>query len=247
MDRLAFIAMTGAKQLLERQAVIANNLANVSTTGYRAETHALRAAYVQGDTPPTRAFVVESTTGADFSQGPLQQTGRALDVAVQGPGWIAVQLPDGSEAYTRNGSLRLNELGLLQTRDGLNVAGDAGPITVPPDNDVTIAPDGTVTAVPTTNLKTQTSPIARIRLVNPDPAQLERGEDGLFRLRGGGAAAPDPAVRLGSGMLEGSNVVATTAVVEMIAVARQFEAQMKVLQTADANDRQAAELLSVAR
>lgn len=239
--------MTGAKHLLERQAVIAHNLANVSTTGYRAETHALRAAYVQGDTLPTRAFAVESTTGADLTPGPMQQTGRSLDVAIEGQGWIAVQAADGTEAYTRNGSLQINEAGILQTLGGLAVAGDAGPITVPAETQVSIAADGTVSTVPTTNLLTQVSPIGRIRLVNPEPAELERGADGLFRLRGGGAAAADAGVKLASGMLEGSNVNPAQAMVEMIAVARQFETQLKILQDAEADDRQAAQLLSVNR
>lgn len=247
MDRLVFVAMTGAKHLMERQSVIAHNLSNLSTPGFRAETHALRAAYVQGASLPTRAFVVESTTGADLTPGPMQQTGRDLDVAVEGEGWIAVQLADGTEAYTRNGSFRINELGLLQTRGGLNVAGDAGPITIPAETQVAIAADGTVSTVPSTTLLTQVSPVGRIKLVNPDPATLERGADGLFRVRGGGAAAADPNVKLAAGALEGSNVNAAGAMVEMIAVQRQFELQLKLLQNAETNDRQAAQLLIAGR
>jgi len=220
---------------------------NGGPTGYRAETHAMRAAYVQGASQPTRAFVVESTTGADFTPGAMQHTGRDLDVAVEGEGWIAVQLADGGEAYTRNGSLKINELGLLQTRDGPHVAGDAGPITIPAETRVQIGADGTVTGVPDTTQLTQTSPIARIKLVNPDPASLERGADGLFRVRGGGPADADAAVRLAAGALESSNVNAAGAMVEMIAVQRQFELQMKILQNAETNDRQAAQLLIAGR
>src|SRR5262245_29050404 len=163
---MIFLAMTGAKQLLERQAVTTHNLANAATAGYRSETHAFRAVPVVSNTQPTRAFAVEATTGANFTPGPTEATGRDLDVAIQGKGWIAVQLADGSEAYTRNGSLQLSENGLLQTRTGFNVSGDAGPITVPPDTLVSIASDGSLSTVPTTNLLTQVSPIARIKLVN---------------------------------------------------------------------------------
>jgi flagellar basal-body rod protein FlgF len=245
MDRMIFTAMTGAKHLFERQAIIAHNLANATTIGYRAQTHALRAVPVVSQTQPTRVFAVESTTGADFAVGPLQSTGRALDVAVQGEGWIAVELADGSEAYTRNGSFQVNANGLLQTRNGLNVAGDTGPLTIPPDVQVTIASDGTLSTLPTTNLLTQVSQIGRIKLVNPDAAQLVRGDDGLFRLRGGGAAEADPLVKVASGSLESSNVNVAEALVDMIAAARQFEMQMKLMQDTDTNARQAAQLLSV--
>src|SRR3954466_11235731 len=131
MDKMIYQAMTGAKNLLDRLAVTSGNLANVNTAGYRAETHSFRAVQVQSEQLPTRAFALEATTGADFSAGPIAATGRDLDVAVEGRGWIAVQLADGSEAYTRNGSLQLNENGVLQTRNGLNVAGGGGLITVP--------------------------------------------------------------------------------------------------------------------
>lgn len=247
MDRLVYVAMTGAKHLLERQAVTANNLANVTTAGYRAVTHALRSVQVQSETLPTRAFVVESTTGSDFSPGPLQATGRNLDVAVEGRGWIAVQLPDGREAYTRSGSLQPNQNGLLQTRDGLNIVGDAGPITIPADTQVSIGSDGTVSTVPTANRVTDVALVGRIKLVDPDESQLVRRADGLFELRSGEAAAQEARVRLASGFLEGSNVNVSQALVEMISVARQFETQMKLLQNADANARQAAQLLSANR
>ena len=245
MDRMIFIAMTGAKHLLERQAVTANNFANATTTGYRAQTHALRAVPVVSQTNPTRVFVVESTTGANFAPGPQQSTGRSLDIAVQGDGWIAVQLADGTEAYTRNGSLQVSETGLLQTRNGLNVAGNTGPITIPPDSQISIASDGTISTLPTTNLLTQVSQVGRIKLVNPEESQLVRGADGLFRLSGGDAAAADPLVKIASGFLESSNVNVAVALVDMIAAARQFEMQMKLMQSADTDARQAAQLLSI--
>lgn len=244
MDRMIYLAMTGAKHLLERQAVTTNNLANANTAGFRAETHALRAAPQQGTGSATRVFAVEVTTGADFTPGPLQTTGRSYDVAIEGKGWIAVELADGSEAYTRNGSLQFGENGLLQTRNGLNVAGESGPISIPADVQVSIASDGVISTVPNTTQLSQTSPVGRIKLVNPDDASLVRGADGLFRLREGGTATVDPKVKLAAGALESSNVNVTEALVQMIATARQFETQMKLLQTADANARQAAQLLA---
>jgi flagellar basal-body rod protein FlgF len=144
MDRMIYVAMTGAKQTLGQQATVAHNLANLTTGGFRAETSAFRAVPLVGEGAPTRTFVVDSTPGADFTAGVIQGTGRDLDVAVQGKGWIAVQAQDGSEAYTRAGSLQLNENGILQTRGGRPVLGDGGPLSIPNDTPVTIAGDGTV-------------------------------------------------------------------------------------------------------
>lgn len=244
MDRMIYVAMSGAKQMLEQQSVVANNLANVATTGFRAHMSAFRAAEVFGEGAATRAFVIESTPTADYTPGAIQQTGRDLDVAVEGAGWIAVQTADGSEAYTRNGSLQVNVNGQLQTRSGLNVIGDGGPIAVPGDTRVTVGGDGTVSTVPAGNQATQVTPIGRIKLVNPPEAQLIRGDDGLFRMRGNGQAEVDPKVKLQGGALEGSNVNAVEAMVSMIAISRQFDMQMKILQNADGNDRTATQLLS---
>lgn len=244
MDRMIYVAMSGAKQMLEQQSVIANNLANVSTTGFRAQLSAFRSAEVLGEGAATRAFVVDSTPGADFTPGAIQQTGRDLDVAIEGAGWIAVQLADGSEAYTRNGSFQVNVNGQLQTRTGLNVLGDGGPIAVPADARLTVGGDGTVSTVPNGNQATQVTPIGRIKLVNPPEAQMVRGDDGLFRMRGNAQAEVDPKVKLHGGALEGSNVNAVEAMVSMISISRQFDMQMKILQNADGNDRTATQLIS---
>jgi flagellar basal-body rod protein FlgF len=248
MDRMIYVAMSGAKQMLEQQSVVANNIANASTTGFRAQMNAFRAAEVFGDGVATRAFVVDSTTGADFTPGAIQHTGRDLDVAVEGAGWIAVQTADGSEAYTRNGSLKVNVNGMLQTRNGISVLGDGGPISIPADTRITVGGDGTVSTVPTGNTQaTQVTAIGRIKLVNPPEAQLVRGDDGLFRLRDGGQAEVDTKVKLQGGSLESSNVNVVESMVSMISIARQFDMQMKILQNADSNDRQASQLLSTAR
>lgn len=244
MDRLAWTAMTGAKQLMLRQDVVTQNLANASTPGYRAATSAARAEPVQGAGQPTRVFTMETVTGADLSPGPLQATGRDLDVAIEGEGWLAVQGADGREAYTRNGSLQVGQNGTLETRGGLAVMGEGGPLAIPPDHAIRIARDGTVSAIPNGQPPTTLINVGRIKLVNPPAAQLARGDDGLFRLRGGDAPA-DPSVALAGGTLEASNVNAPEALVSMVSLARQFELHMKLLTQAEDNARKASSLLNL--
>jgi flagellar basal-body rod protein FlgF len=242
MDRLIYTSMTGAKHLFNRQAVLANNLANASTTGFRADLVAQRAVPTQGGAPGARIFSLETTTGSDFTPGPMLATGRALDVAVQGSGWIAVQGLDGNEAYTRAGNLQVNVDGTLTLPNGLPILGDGGPITVPADAKLQIAADGTISA------KTANSPtvnqVGRIKLVNPEASQMVKGLDGLFRTRNGEPADADPNVRVADGTLEGSNVNVVEAMVGMIAAARQFEMQMKMLAVAEQNEQKAGSLLS---
>ncbi len=250
MDRSIYTAMTGASQTLSRQASVAHNLANVSTPAYRAEEHRLRAVQVQTKNSPsalpTRAFVVDASTHTDYTAGPMMFTGRQLDVAVQGRGWIAVTAPDGTEAYTRNGNLQLDINGVLQTKNGLPVVGDGGPIAVPPDQKIEIGRDGSVSVIPQTGLQT-TSSVGRIKLVNPADADLERRPDGLFKLRTGDVSPLDETVRIGTGLVEGSNVNAVEQMVSMISLARQFEMQTKMITNAEANDRSAMQLLAAAR
>jgi flagellar basal-body rod protein FlgF len=242
MDRMLYVAMGGAKQLLTQQAATAHNLANATTNGYRAETHAFRVVPVVGDGLPTRAHVVDASTGTDFSQGPIQQTGRDLDVAIQGEGWLTVQTPSGGEAYTRSGNLQVDMSGALVTHNGMTVLGDGGPITLPPNANIVVAKDGTVSGVPQGQSAVQV--LGRLKLVNPPAAELQRGDDGLFRMRNGNNADTDPNVSLTSGALEGSNVNVVEAMVNMIALSRSFEMHMKFLENAEANDRQASTVLS---
>lgn len=244
MDRLIYIAMTGAKHILSQQATVSQNLANISTSGFRAQVDAFRAVPVIGPGLATRAFVVDSTVGTDFRPGVIQTTGRDLDLAVNGKGWIAVQGADGKEAYTRDGSLAINSNGLLQTRTGLNVLSSGGTLSVPPDSDITIAKDGTVSVVPTSGAKNQVSEVGRIKLVNPPDENMVRGDDGLFHLKDGGIADVDENVVLHSGGLESSNVNASEALVNMISLSRQFDLQMKLLQNAEQNDAKSAQILS---
>jgi flagellar basal-body rod protein FlgF len=238
MDRLVYTSMAGAKASLQRQDVLAHNLANVSTQGFRAELAAFRAVPVRGDGASTRVAAIETTIGYSTQPGPVQSTGRSLDVAVKGQSWLAVQALDGTEAYTRAGSLDVNPEGLLVTQAGLPVAGDGGPITVPPNSTVEIASDGTLTARSGNGRPTN---LGRIKLVTPE-GPLTRGPDGLFRAADGDLPA-DAAARLQSGSLEGSNVSPVETMVAMIAAARQFEHHMKLLQGAEQREQSAAKLL----
>jgi len=244
MDRLIYTAMTGAKHLLDQQAVVAHNLANANTTGFRAELSAFRAVPVVGDGLNTRAFVVGSTVGADLTPGVLQQTGRPLDIAIQGAGFIAVQTADGGEAYTRAGDLQVSVNGQLETRNGNAVLGDGGPIAIPPDTTVTIAPDGTISTVPTFGVPNAVAIVGRIKLVNPSENEIVRGGDGLFRMKSGNPAEADATIVVASGSLEGSNVNVVDAMVSMIENARQFDMQMKMLQNAETNAAQAMTVLT---
>ena len=244
MDRMIYIAMTGAKHILAQQATVAQNLANVTTSGFRAQVDAFRSVAVVGSDLATRAYVVDSTVGSDFKPGVIQTTGRDLDVAINGKGWIAVQGENGKEAYTRYGSLAINANGLVQTRTGLNVLSTGGTLTVPPDSEITIAKDGTVSTLPSSGAKNQITEIGRLKLVNPPEEDLVRGDDGLFHLRNGGTADVNDTITLHSGGLESSNVSASEALVNMISLSRQFDLHMKLLQKAEQNDAKAAQILS---
>jgi len=240
MDRMIYLSMSGAKASMQRQDTLANNLANASTTGFRAELQAIRAVPILGSGASTRVYALETTVGYDDSAGPVAATGRALDVAVAGKSWLSVQALDGSEAYTRAGSLDLSADGTLVTRSGLQVLGDGGPIQLPAGSVPSIAADGTVNA----RLPNGTTSVAgRLKLVTPED-RLLRGADGLFRAAGGDALDADTTARLQDGALEGSNVSPVENMVAMIAAARQFEAQMKLMQTAEADEKAASRLLS---
>jgi flagellar basal-body rod protein FlgF len=239
MDRMIYLSMSGAKATMQRQDVLANNLANASTTGFRAELAAFRAVPVRGDGASTRVYALESTVGYNPDAGPVQATGRSLDVAMKGGAWLAVQGLDGTEAYSRAGSLDVNAEGTLITRGGLPVLGDGGPITVPPNSDVSIGGDGTISA---RSADGKSTPVGKLKLVTPE-TPLQRGADGLFRAADGDLLA-DPNARVQDGALEGSNVSPVETMVAMIAAARQFESQMKMLQTAEQNEQASTKLLS---
>lgn len=244
MDRVIYVAMTGAREVTRQQAVVAHNLANISTTGFKAELNVFRALPVVGEGAKTRAFVLETTPGTNYSSGVLQATGRSLDVAVRGQGWIAVQDASGKEAYTRMGDLQMSMNGVLQTGNGLTVMGDSGPIAVPPDQQILIGKDGTVSTVPTGQNQNAVTIAGRIKLVNPPEADLERGDDGLFRLKSGQPAPADENITVATGVLETSNVNPADSLVKMISLSRQFEMQMKVLTVANDDHKDADKIIA---
>lgn len=242
MDRMIWLSMTGAKALLHRQDTLANNLANADATGFRADLAAFRAVPGRQDgTATTRVWALEATAGFDAKPGAVRQTGRPLDVAVSGPGWIAVQAGDGEEAYTRDGSLQVDAEGLLRTSRGQTVLGDSGPISIPPGGEAAIGADGIVTVRLASQPPFETG---RLKLVNPPTGELRKGEDGLVRTADRQPAPADPAVRLAERSLEGSNVNVVEAMVGLIALSRQFEMQMRMLQNAEQNEQRATQLLS---
>lgn len=243
MDRMVYLAMSGAKQALAAQAAVAHNLANAATTGFRADLSALRSMPVFGPGHASRVFALAERPGVDFTPGTLVQTGNPLDVAVDGEGFIAVLAPDGTEAYTRAGDLRLTGNGQLQTAAGHPVLGNAGPIATPPSAGIEIGVDGTVTVRPLGQEANALAQIDRVKLVRPPLDMLEKGPDGLLRMRDGASAPADASVRLVRGVLESSNVNGVEQMVTMIALQRSFELQVKAMQTAQENEQAAAELL----
>jgi len=250
MDRILYTAMSGAGQSMERQAVVSNNLANAGTAGFRAQLHALRAVPVQGDGQlPTRVSVMASTPGSDFSPGPVNATGRDLDIAIQGNGWLAVQAADGGEAYTRRGDLQVDASGLL-TSAGRPVIGDGGPIVVPLGSSLSMGADGTLSAIGAGEDPDSLVQVGQLKLVDAAEIALLRGEDGLFRAAPDGQGNVNPLprseeVRVMSGALEGSNVSPVESMVAMIDNARRYEMQIKVIESADENARRADSLLSI--
>ncbi|WP_374256228.1 flagellar basal body rod protein FlgF [Yokenella regensburgei] len=250
MDHAIYTAMGAASQTLDQQAVTASNLANGSTPGFRAQLTALRAVPVNGETVQTRTLVTASTPGADMTPGQLDYTARPLDVALQQDGWLTVQAADGSEGYTRNGNIQVTPTGQL-TIQGNPVIGEGGPIVVPEGSEVTIAADGTISALNPGDPPNTIAPVGRLKLVKAQNNEVVRGDDGMFRLSAAAQATRGPmlqadqSIRLQSGVLEGSNVKPVAAMADMIASARRFEMQMKVISNVDSNAQKANQLLSM--
>lgn len=243
MDKVLYVAMTGAKQTLKAQSANSHNLANASTTGFRADLLNFRQAQIQGEGQPSRINAVAATDGWNTSTGSIMQTGRDLDVAIQGDGFLAVQAPDGGEAYTRAGDLKVTANGLLTTGAGHPVMGESGPVSIPPHSSLTIGNDGTISIVPLGQTANTLATVGRIKLVNPPVTDLAKGGDGLLRSKSGATVPGDASVHIETGALESSNVNITDALVNMIELARQFEMQVKVMHTAEKNDTVSAQLL----
>ena len=250
MDRMLYTAMSGAKHTMDQQSVVSNNLSNVSTTGFRGQLQAARSVPVQGEALlATRTSAVTTTPGSDFSQGPVEYTGRTLDVAMQDNAWMAVQASDGTETYTRRGDLQVDSDGVLLSV-GRPVMGEGGPIAIPQGAQISLGADGTISAIPEGVGPEALVEVGRIKLVTPEEGDLTRGEDGLFRAPLNDEGVPgvlpaDENAKLVSGALEGSNVSAVDAMVSMIDVARRYDMQMKVLSTVDENAQRANGILSI--
>jgi len=243
MDRLVDITRTAMRGAMARQTAIANNLANSNTTGFRAEIVNAQARWLAGPTFNSRAEQVDQVIAADMAQGTVTQTGNPLDIAVGGDALIAVQARDGSEGYTRRGDLRISDSGLLTTGDGYPVLGESGPITLPPADSIAIGRDGTITIVPQGGEPSQPQQVDRIKLVNATGSTIAKGTDNLFREVNGGALPQDPVASVTAGALEGSNVNATSALVQMIEASRAWETQIKLIDTAKDIDNGGASLM----
>jgi len=243
MDRLLYVAMNGARETMQAQAVNAQNLANASTTGFRADLQSFESLPVYGPGYASRVYGMAADQGIDTKPGAAMGTGRELDIAVNGEGWIAVQGPDGNEAYTRAGDLRVDSLGLLRTGAGRPVMGNGSPIAIPPFEKIEIAGDGTISIRPVGQGANAIAVVDRIKLVNPPRGELMKGADGLVHLKGGETAEADASVVIQAGALESSNVNTVEAMVNLIQLARQYETQVKMMENSEENDRASAQLM----
>jgi flagellar basal-body rod protein FlgF len=243
MDRLVDIARTGMRGAMARQTAIANNLANASTTGFRAEIMNASARWLDGQTFKSRAEQVDQVIAADMKAGAVKETGNPLDVALGGDGMLAVQANDGSEGYTRRGDLVLSDSGLLTTGDGHPVLGEGGPITLPPADNINIARDGSIWIVPQGGQIDQPQQVDVLKVVSPKGSSVLKGTDGLFREANGGTLPQDPLAEVTAGSLEGSNVNATATLVQMIEASRAWQGQIKLVETAKDIDSSGASLM----
>jgi flagellar basal-body rod protein FlgF len=243
MDKLVHTSLSALRGAMARQAATANNLANVNTVGFRGEMAAARPLWLRGAGHETRAYASEGVTGADLRGGTLTETGREMDVALEGDALLTVQAANGDEAYTRRGDLRLSDTGLLTNGDNAPVLGEEGPITLPPADKVKIEKDGAIWIVPQGGDPNQPQLVDRLKLASPTGSDIVKGLDGLFRVRGGGVLPSDPSGRLVSGSLEGSNVEATKALVDMMEASRAWETQLKLINTARDLDGAGADLM----
>jgi flagellar basal-body rod protein FlgF len=245
MDKMLYISMNASQQTMLAQATNSNNLANVNTTGFRADFEQFRSMPVYGDGLPTRVYAMSERPASDYQQGAVHSTGRELDISIQGEGFIAVVGKDGREGYTRAGDLRISSTGQLTTGTGLVVMGEGGPIAIPQAEKVEIANDGTISIRPVGSAANALAQLDRIKLVKPEINQLQKDSDGLIRLKGGSEAPSDATVKVASGTLESSNVNAVGALVKMIALQRQYEMQVKMMATAQENSASSARLLQL--
>lgn len=245
MDRMLFIAMNGAKDLMKAQAINTNNLANASTTGFKADFQSTLSQQVYGPGHPSRVYSSITDAGVDLAAGSVVSTGRELDMAINGKGWFAVQSADGSEAYTRAGDLRVDNVGRLTNGSGQAILGNGGPISIPAHAKLEIGSDGTISIQPLGQPVNTLAVIDRIKLVSPADDQMQKGLDGLMHMKGGQSAVEDASIKVVSGALESSNVNTVGSLVRMIELARQYEHNIKLMQNAEENDRASADIIKM--
>jgi len=245
MDRMLYVAMSGAKQNMHAQAINTNNLANVSTTGFRADLVDAESRQLYGPGYASRVNSIIDTSSTDFTNGTIATTGRNLDVAVNGKGWFVVQTDDGTEALTRNGNFKISADGLLVTNQEQVVLGESGPISIPPSQKVEINGNGTISIVPVGEPATAVVVLDRLKLVNPENFEIIKSKDGLIRSKNGEVFPSDASISIVSGALENSNVNAIEAMVSMIELQRQFEMQVKLMNQAEKNDEQTAQMMKL--
>ena len=243
MDRLVHIALSGLRGAMARQTATANNLANANTAGFRAEIAEVRPLWVQGSGLAARASSSEEVLAADMRPGTTMDTGRGLDIALLGQTMLAVQGPEGDEAYTRRGDLQRADSGLLTTGDGYPLIGRQGPITLPPVDSLKISEDGQIWVVPAGGDPNTPQQIDQLKLTSPVGSRIVKGLDGLFRVEGGGRLPVDGAAKLKSGTIEGSNVNPTKALVDMIEASRSWDNQLKLISAAREIDTSATDLM----
>ncbi|WP_415904455.1 flagellar basal body rod protein FlgF [Neptuniibacter sp. QD48_55] len=246
MDKVLYLAMSGARENMLAQQAHANNLANANTTGFKADLAQARAMQVFGEGHASRVYAQTERPATDVTSGTLIETGRQLDIAVAGDGWISVIRPDGTEGYTRAGSLQINAANQLVTGSGLPVMGNGGiPIVLPPFENLEVATNGTITIQPLGENTAELLVADQIKLVNPDPQTMFKGPDGLMTTGNGAEVLPDANVRIRSGFLEASNVNAVSELTGIISSSRQFEMQVKMMKTAEENSETAASILKL--
>ena len=229
MDKLIFTAVSGAERLLRSQQVHANNLANMETTGFRANLELSTAQSLSGSGFDDRHYARMQSDTVSARSGPVKETGRDLDVAVTGNGYLAVQW-QGGEAYTRAGAIEIDADGALSV-NGHALLGEGGPVVLPPHNAVTIGADGSISVLAPGTADMQV--IDKLRLVNAEAGEVTKNEGGLIVSRSGQPLATDPAVTVRGRHLEGSNVSAVEEMVATMSLNRTFEIQMKLFKAND--------------
>jgi flagellar basal-body rod protein FlgF len=246
MDQLIYTSLSAMRALMQKQAMTANNLANVNTVGFRGDMTNAQAVYLPSNGGiSARAQTADSKDSANMDAGANVSTGRDLDVALDGDALLGVQATDGTEAYTRRGDLKVADSGLLTTGDGLPVMGDKGPITLPPADSVRIDRTGVIFIVPVGGDPNQPQQVDHLKLVSAAGSKIEKSDDGLFHVANGGALPSDPNARVTTGALEGSNVSVTRTLTDMIDASRAWETQVKMLAGAKEMDTSTAQLMDM--